>query len=335
MNADFEAAVRALLKVELHLHLDGCMSFDAVSLLEPGLSRETFETEFVAPAHLDGLAGFLMRTTRHLALLQTPQALVICIRDLYAQLVADNVVYGEARFAPHLHRQQGMSLETIVATMAREIADLNRRGPASVRLLLCSLWTDPPEYTQQVMELAVAHRDGGIVVGIDVAGNEADPQRFAHLAVLARAKAARVNFTVHAGEGNGPQSVTDVLDLLAPVRIGHGVRSIEDPSLLARLAEAGTHLEMCPSCNVQLGLYSSFAAHPMKAFLEAGVSAGISTDQRTITNTSVSDEYLRLAAADPFWDVERFRACNRLALAAAFVDEDTRARIAQQLNGDT
>jgi adenosine deaminase len=325
--ADFESAIRALQKVELHLHLDGCMSYDAVALLEPGLTHETFDTEFVAPDYLDGLAGFLERTKRHLALLQTPQALVICIRDLYAQLAADNVVYAEARFAPHQHRQQGMSVETVVATVAEEIVALNREGSVTVRLLLCSLWTDPPEFTEQVMELALAHQAGGIVVGIDVAGNEADPQRFEHLAVLAKAKAAGVNFTVHAGEGNGPQSVTDVMNLLAPTRIGHGVRAIEDPPLLARLAEAGTHLEMCPSCNVQLGLYPDFASHPMKHFLEAGVSAGISTDQRTITNTTVSDEYLRLAAADGFWDIERFRACNRMAFTASFADDATRERI--------
>ena len=141
-----------------------------------------------------------------------------------------------------------------------------------------------------------------------------------------------MNFTVHAGEGNGPESVHEVLNLVAPVRIGHGVRAIEDPPLLARLAEAGTHLEMCPSCNVQLGLYPDLAAHPLKQFLAAGVSAGISTDQRTITNTTVSDEYLRLAAADSFWTLDRFRECNVLALAASFADEATKTRIGVTLS---
>jgi adenosine deaminase len=307
------------------------MSYDAVASLEPGLTRATFDTEFVAPDHLDGLAGFLERTKRHLALLQTPEALVTCITDLYRQLEADNVVYAEARFAPHLHLRQGMSVERVVTVMAETMAALNRGGPVTGRLLLCSLWTDPPEYTEQIMGLVQAFASGGIVVGMDVAGNEADPQRLEHLAVLAKAKAAGINFTVHAGEGNGPQSVHDVLDLLAPTRIGHGVRAIEDPTLLARLVAAGTHLEMCPSCNVQLGLYPDVANHPMKAFLEAGVSAGISTDQRTITNTTVGDEYLRLAASDPFWDIERFRECNRLALAASFADDATRDRITLQL----
>jgi adenosine deaminase len=327
MAADFESAIRALPKVELHLHLDGCMSYEAVASLEPGLSREAFETEFVAPAHLDGLSGFLARTTRHLALLQTPEALVTCITDLYRQLADDNVVYAEARFAPHLHTHGGMRVETVVATMAGAMEALNREGTVTGRLLLCSLWTDPPEYTEQVMGLVSAFRSGGIVVGMDVAGNEADPQRFEHLAVLAKAKAAGINFTVHAGEGNGAQSVSDVLDLLQPTRIGHGVRAIEDLPLLVRLAQAGTHLEMCPSCNVQLGLYPDFASHPIKRFLAAGVSAGISTDQRTITHTTVSDEYLRLAATDSFWDLERFRLCNRGALAASFADDATRERI--------
>jgi adenosine deaminase len=331
MTVDLEAAVRALPKVELHLHLDGCMSYEAVASLEPGLTRETFETEFVAPAQLDGLAGFLERTKRHLALLQTPEALVTCITDLYRQLEADNVVYAEARFAPHLHLQQGMRVEMVVTVMAQTMAALNRQSAVTGRLLLCSLWSDPPDYTEQVMGLVKAFGSGGIVVGMDVAGNEADPQRFEHLAVLAKAKAAGVNFTVHAGEGNGPQSVHDVLDLLQPTRIGHGVRAIEDPTLLDRLAHAGTHLEMCPSCNVQLGLYPDFASLPMKAFLEAGVSAGISTDQRTITNTTVGDEYLRLAEADPFWELERFRECNRMALAASFADDATRDRISRLL----
>jgi adenosine deaminase len=220
-----------------------------------------------------------------------------------------------------------MSVERVVSVMAEAMDALNREGPVTGRLLLCSLWTDPPEYTEQVMGLVSAFRSGGIVVGMDVAGNEADPQRFEHLAVLAKAKAAGINFTVHAGEGNGPQSVADVLDLLQPTRIGHGVRAIEDPPLLVRLAQAGTHLEMCPSCNVQLGLYPDFASHPIKRFLAAGVSAGISTDQRTITHTTVSDEYLRLAATDSFWDLERFRLCNRGALAASFADDATRERI--------
>jgi adenosine deaminase len=328
MAADLQAAIRALPKVELHLHLDGCMSYEAVASLEPGITRETFDSEFVAPDQLDGLAGFLARTTRHLALLQTPEALVTCITDLYGQLAADNVVYAEARFAPHLHTQLGMTIETVVATMAEAMELLNQTGPTTGRLLLCSLWTDPPEYTEQILELVQTFAPGGIVVGMDVAGNEADPQRFEHLAVLAKAQAAGVNFTVHAGEGNGPQSVHDVLDLIQPVRIGHGVRAIEDPPLLDRLATAGTHLEMCPSCNVQLGLYPEMAAHPIRRFLEAGISAGISTDQRTITNTTVTNEYLRLATADEtFWDVERFRSCNRMAFAASFADDATRARI--------
>ena len=331
LTADFERQVRALPKVELHLHLDGCMSYAAVSLLEPGLSEEAFEREFVAPAHLDGLPAFLARTGRHLALLQTPRAIVTCISDLYEQLARDNVVYAEARFAPHQHLRQGMDLSAVVSTMADAMEALNGRQPVAGRLLLCSLWSDPVAYTEEILELVRRHRERGIVVGMDVAGDEAHPLRSEHLQVLAAATADGINVTVHAGEGKGPESVHEVLELLAPSRIGHGVRAIEDPALLPRLAAAGAHLEMCPSCNVQLGLYPDFAHHPIRRFVEAGVSVGISTDQRTITDTTVSEEYLRLAAADPFWDVERFRARNRDAMAAAFADDATRRRVLEML----
>ena len=88
LTAELTQQLRALPKVELHLHLDGCMSYDAAASLEPGLTREVYEREFIAPAHLDGLPAFLARCGRHLALLQTPRALVTCISDLYEQLAA-------------------------------------------------------------------------------------------------------------------------------------------------------------------------------------------------------------------------------------------------------
>ncbi len=173
-----------------------------------------------------------------------------------------------------------MELEAVVSTMADQMEALNRRYPVAGRLLLCSLWSDPASYTEEILELVRRHRERGIIVGMDVAGDEAHPSRGDHLQVL------------------------------------------------PRLAAAGAHLEMCPSCNVQLGLYADHASHPARQFIEAGVSVGISTDQRTITHTTVGTEYERLAAADPWWTVERFRSCNRAALAASFAGNPTRQRVA-------
>jgi adenosine deaminase len=289
--------VRELAKVELHLHLDCCLSLAAARQLEPGLTAGRFAEEFVAPRRLEGLPAFLARTARHLGLLQTPEALALCVEDVFGQLAADNVRYAELRFAPHQHRRR-----------------------------------DPPEHSREILELVQQRRSPeGVVVAMDVAGHEGHPNREGHLGVLAEAAAAGVPFTVHAGQGLGAGAVREVLDRLSPARVGHGVRASEDPALVARLAAAGTHLEICPSCNVQLGLYPGLGAHPAGALARAGVSVGISTDQRTITDTDLGTEYARLRAADPYWSTEALRAANRRALRASFADAATRERISPLL----
>jgi adenosine deaminase len=320
--------IRELAKVELHLHLDCCLSFAAARQLEPGLTAGRFADEFTAPRRLDGLPAFLARTARHLDLLQTPEALTLCVEDVFGQLAADNVRYAELRFAPHQHRRRGMDLDLVVDTVAGAVRAGNAGGPVTGRVILCGLWGDPPEHSREILRLVRQRRSPDrVVVAMDVAGHEAHPNRGGHLGVLAEAAAAGVPFTVHAGEGLGPGAVLEVLDRLSPARVGHGVRASEDPALVARLAAAGTHLEICPSCNVQLGLYPGFGAHPVGALARAGVSVGISTDQRTITQTDLGTEYARLRAADPYWTVEALRAANRKALLASFADAATRERI--------
>jgi adenosine deaminase len=323
--------LRGLPKVELHLHLDCCLSYAAASRLEPGLTRAQFDAEFVAPPRLDGLPAFLARTGRHLALLQTKEALALAVADLLAQLRADNVLYAEARFAPHQHRQGGLALSEVVDTVAQAIRDGSRDSPPACGLILCGLWSDPPEHTGEILDLVRAGRPGGVVVGMDVAGNEAHPNRPGHLDVLARARAEGIPFTVHAGEGSGPEAVREVVDLLGPARIGHGIRAIEDPALVQRLARDGTHLEICPSCNIQLGLYPSFDALPVGRLARAGVNVGINTDQRTITDTDLGREYTRLGRADGYWKAAMLRQANRRSMAAAFADEGTKGRLLAML----
>jgi adenosine deaminase len=109
------------------------------------------------------------------------------------------------------------------------------------------------------------------------------------------------------------------------------VHAADDPDLAGRLAAAGTHLEICPSCNVQLGLYPQLAAHPLPVLYERGVSVGVSTDQRAVTPTTLSREYVRVAQAFPSWGQADFTACNVTAARASFADERTKAAILDRL----
>ena len=122
----------------------------------------------------------------------------------------------------------------------------------------------------------------------------------------------------------------DTLRHLAPSRIGHGVRGIEDPDLVELLRQSQVHLEMCPTCNVQTNIYDSYADHPIDRFFRAGVSVGVNTDARTISDITLSQEYAKLHETFG-WGVEEFYQCNRNALRAAFVPEEIKSRLLARL----
>jgi adenosine deaminase len=225
-----------------------------------------------------------------------------------------------------------MTTRAAVEAVSEVFRQLNDRSGTVVRLLLCGLWSDPPSASREVLDLVRQLRPSGIVVGMDVAGDETHPNRAGHLEVLAEAKRGNIPFTVHAGEGAGADSVRETPDLLAPTRIGHGVPAIEDPALLSWLSAAGTHLELCPSCNIQLGLYPDLTRHPIFQFAQAGVSVSISTDQRTITDTTLTNEYERLALADPSWTVERLHALTVSAMSASFAEQPLKDELCEQLH---
>src|SRR6266540_411886 len=168
------------------------------------------------------------------------------------------------------------------------------------------------------------------IAALDIAGDEAGYPLDAHEPAFRYAIEHGLPRTAHAGESAGPASVWETLRRLEPSRIGHGVRSIEDPALVAHLKERGTHLEVCPSSNVLTDVVDSYQDHPVDRLYRAGVRLGISTDVRTMVDTSLTGEYERLRASFG-WDDEHFRRCNAAALAASFAPEEVKRRVAGRL----
>jgi adenosine deaminase len=124
--------------------------------------------------------------------------------------------------------------------------------------------------------------------------------------------------------------VWDTLQHFAPSRLGHGVRSIEDPALVEHLRQQQIHLEVCPSCNVQTDIFDTYADHPIDTFYRAGIPVSVNTDARTLVNITLSQEYAKLHETFG-WDTEDFFHCNRNALNAAFVPDDVRDKLMAQL----
>lgn len=316
-------------KVELHLHLDCSLSYDAVSRLAPRISREEYDVEFVAPPQCASLADFLTRAPRGFQLMQTEDSLRIVTEDIFQQLLADRVIYAELRFAPLLHTYEGLAPEAVVTAVDRATEACIRITGIEARLILCTLRHFNSEQSLQTAQL-VKQFEGSRVVALDIAGDEAGFPIEPHIPAYRLAIERGLHRTAHAGEALGPDSVWETLRFFQPTRIGHGVRSIEDPALVQHVRNRRIHLEVCPSSNVQTRTTPTYAEHCVDYLYRAGVSLGINTDARTITNVTLEREYARLHKHFAWGDRE-LSGCNREALRAAFVDDAVRTRLLAEL----
>jgi adenosine deaminase len=322
--------LRSLPKVELHLHLDCSLSYEAVSRLVPGISRKEYAREYVAPARCTNLADFLSRAPKGFQLMQTEDALRLVTEDLFHQLVDDGVIYAELRFAPLLHMLKGMTAERVVEVVEHSMERLSRETGVKAGAILCTLRHFSEEQSMRTVRLAEKFR-GSCVVAMDIAGDEAGFPLHAHVSAYRYAREHGLPRTAHAGEACGPESVWDTLRLLDPHRIGHGTRSIEDPRLVEHLREQRIHLELCPSSNVQIiPSITNWAEHPIDRLYRAGVSLNVNTDTRMLTPATLTGEYEGLQRIFSWGEKELLRT-NLMGVDAAFADDAVKEQLRKRL----
>jgi adenosine deaminase len=319
--------LRALPKVELHSHLDCCLSYDAVRRIDPTISREHYDRHFVAPPKCASLADYLTYTLNYRNLLQTDRALRIAVQDVFEQMAVDGIVYAELRFAPLVHLGGALSGDDVVRCVSDETMRQTEATGIDASLILCTLRDFEAAQSLETARLVKRHAQSGPVAALDIAGDEVAYPLDPHVPAFEYVQDAGLTVTVHAGEAGGPESVWEALDKTATRRIGHGVRSIEDAALLARLKEEQIHLEVCPTCNVQTNTVGVFEDHPVDRLHRSGVRVGISTDTRAVTDVRLTQEYERLR--DTFdWTLADFEQVNRNALDAAFAPDSVKRRVA-------
>ncbi|HWX53180.1 MAG TPA: adenosine deaminase family protein, partial [Verrucomicrobiae bacterium] len=198
-----------------------------------------------------------------------------------------------------------------------------------VRVILCTLRHYTREQSLQTASLLEAF-NGTKVVALDIAGDEIAHPLAPHKAAYDYAHDHGFFVTAHAGEGAGPESVWETLRLLKPSRVGHGVRSSEDPKLVQWLKQENIHLEVCPTSNVQTSICGTIKDHPVDRLYREGVSLGINTDCRMISDTNLMREYRQLEEAFS-WGRDDLLKCNREALRAAFVSAEVKQRLESRL----
>ncbi len=322
--------LRRLPKVELHLHLDCSLSYKAVARLAPGVSRDEFLRDYVAPARCTNLADFLLRAPMGFRLMQTEDALGLVTEDLFEQLAEDGVIYAELRFAPLLHLERGSGAERVVTVVERAVEEASRATGVEARLILCTLRHFNAEESLETARLVAQFR-GSRVAALDIAGDEAGFPLDAHVPAYEYAREKGLLRTAHAGEACGAESVWETLRLLDPQRIGHGTRSIEDARLVEHLRREKIHLELCPSSNVQIiPSIACWEDHPIDRLYRAGISLNLNTDTRMLNPVTLTGEYEAMQRVFG-WGEAEFLRTNLMGLEAAFAEDAAKEQLRGQL----
>jgi adenosine deaminase len=293
--------LRALPKAELHQHLDGAVrpetAIELAAEIGMGLTLDEARRRMVGPPRCRNQAELLTYFDLPIALLQTASALRRVAAELVASMADDGVRYGEIRWAPRLHLAGGLSVREVIGAVAdgveQQRSTMGPSGPA-IALIVTAMRSHPPRDNVTLANEAATF--GAPVVAFDLAGPEAEYPAPPHAAAFRAAAAGGLALTAHAGEVPGPQRIREAIDLGA-TRIAHGVTAAGDDELLALLRERDITLDLCPTSNVQAGIVADLAEHPLTRLHRAGVSVTISTDDRTVSSTTLAEEMARTARA--------------------------------------
>ncbi|MEM9247554.1 MAG: adenosine deaminase [Pseudomonadota bacterium] len=319
-------------KVELHLHLEGAAPPALIRAIaaEKGVDLSgIFNTD--GSYAFRNFAAFLKVYEAATSVLTTPEEFARLTRAICEELAEQGVIYAETFISPDFCGGGDVAAwrDYLAAIEDAAHAAQAAGGPILKGIVTCIRHFGPD--AAKAPALCAAETRGEMIVGFGMGGDEGMGRQGDYAWAFDCAREAGLHLTTHAGEWGGPESVRDALDDLRVARIGHGVRAIEDPALVQRLADEGVVLEVCPGSNVALGLYPSVTAHPIAKLREAGVLVTVSTDDPPFFHTTLTAEYDALAAAFG-WEEADAKALNVAAARAAFCDETTKTTLLKTLD---
>jgi len=326
------ALTSAMPKAELHLHLDGSLRVDTALDIARTRGVDAPRTYagmrgvLVGPEQSVDQAALLLAFDLPIALMQDAEAIERIAADMVVDKAADNVRYAEVRWAPLLHVERGLTGREVVEATWRGSKAAATGRDIEVRLIATLMRSHTPErnlaFVQDMADRGIP--DG--LVAVDLAGQEAAyPDYERHRAAIELAREIGLHVTVHAGEWGGSSQVRRAL-VVRPERIAHGPLAIEDPALVAELIARGIWLDLCPTSNVQANIVPTVEAHPLRRLLHAGVRVTLNTDDLTVSDVTLSQEYVK-AVERIGVTVPELWAMDLAAIDAAFCDEGAKARL--------
>ncbi len=292
--------VTSLPKAELHCHLDGSMRVETIIELANELDVELpTDNEDELRAILEvgdeckSLEEYLRPFDITISVLQTEKALTRATYELAEDCAKENIWYLEIRFAPLFHIKGDLKLTEVINAILKGTEKAEKDFNIQVGIIICGIRHTTPEESLISAELAVAYKNRGIV-GFDLAGAEKDFPAKDHKEAFYRIRNNNINTTVHAGEAYGPESIHQAIHYISANRIGHGTRLRENGDLLNYINDHRIPLEMCVTSNVQTKAVDCYEHHPLKFYFDLGLRVTINTDNRLISKTTLTDEYLKV-----------------------------------------
>ncbi|MDO4219055.1 MAG: adenosine deaminase [Synergistaceae bacterium] len=314
--------------IELHLHLDGSLSIknarelaklEGVTL--PDSDAELKNRLTVSPGCKD-LNEYLTKFDLPCSLLQSAPAIELAMFNLCNELADNGVIYGEIKFAPQQHLQKGLTQEDAIQAAIRGMQKSKLKGSIIVACMRSG--QDNHAANFETVRLAKKYLGKG-VCATDLAGAEAAFPNEGYAEEFKLARELGVPFTMHSGEALGAQSVAVALDYGAS-RIGHGVRSLEDPAVIKRLVDNKITLEVCPKSNIDTCIFKDFAEVPLLKFRELGVLVALSSDDDAVSDTNIRLEYENMARALNLTNAD-IKGFMLNGANAVFADEATKAEL--------
>jgi adenosine deaminase len=329
--------IRAMPKIELHRHMEGALRLETLvdiarenSIEMPEYDVETLRP-FVQmmPYEPRGWQNFLAKFKVLRQFFLSPAVIRRITRETIIDAAEDNIKYFELRFTPRaLSVANKYSLHQVVTWVCDTTAQVMAEYDIEVKLIVSMNRHESLAIAEESLEAAIAHKHLG-VVGVDLAGMEPNNPAYPFRHVFKKAREAGLGITIHAGEWEGPHSIWDAISSIQVDRIGHGIRVLEDYSLVNVLLERNIMLEVCPTSNVASGVSPNYFMHPLPRLIANGVRTTINTDDPLVCNITLSEEMHCSVTQMPL-TMDDLKRQTMIAAESAFLPPEEKAALVEK-----
>lgn len=324
--------LQQLPKLDLHCHLDGSMNLETVSglLKEQGINipKEQLQKELLVSADCKSLYEYLQKFDLPLKCLQTERGLKQASVDLLESAASENVKYLEVRFAPMFSLAGGLSCNKVIESVLEGILEAERQWDIQASVIVCAMRHYPLEKNLEMLNCAREYLGKG-VCALDLAGDEAAFPTSEQRELFQRAKQLNMPFTIHSGECGSTLNVKEAITV-GTKRMGHGIALIKDRSLMKQCREMHIGIELCPTSNFQTKAVNGWEDYPLRQFLEEGLLATVNTDNRTVSNTTVTKELLSISE-NMGLDEGMARQLLKNSVEISFAADDVKHRLLKEM----